>query len=143
MSKFDINDYMLDGTIEYALRGDPFAKSQLLQKIKQLQLKRKRVPEKILNALKVIKQRKSRPCRSISLSHFIFDKIEELREDGLTWDEVTEAYNKSGLAKANKTHLSRKSLEKIYYDLLPAYQEYRRIQHETWVDMQMLGISQD
>lgn len=117
---FDLNDYMLDGLIEDALRGDLHAKSTLVSECRVYQRKRKKPPTKIVDCLRMLRKRiTGRSRRDSFLEYLTFSYIRHLRNEGYTWDVITKKYEDRFKAA------SRKSLETIYYIYLKKYQEYQ------------------
>lgn len=123
MMKFDLNDYMLDGMIEDALRGDLNARDFLLSECRIYQKKRRKPPEKIINCLRELKKRKKgRSRRDTFLDYLTFSYIRYLQEEGYSWDRIAEK-----CVERFKISTSRKTLERVYYSYLPLQEEYERL----------------
>lgn len=123
MERFDLNDYMLDGKIKDALRGDLNARDYLMQECQLYKRRRKTPPEKIINCLRVLgKRKKGRSRRDTFLDYLTFSHTRYLREEGYSWDRIVGMYERRfGITT------TRKTLEKIYYNYLPQFEEYERL----------------
>jgi hypothetical protein len=121
MNEFNLNDYMLDGTLEDALWGDLHAKSAILRECRAYQKRGRKPPEKLITCLRNLQQRKrGRSRRDSFMDYFIASHIVYLREEGYKWDKI-----KKKCDVYFGTSISRKSLEALYYSHLKKYQAYR------------------